>query len=623
MVFNPKNAANHKTEDRPSGHDLIQVLSFFLKVGIEVARGQVLLQVFYVFAISAAELVMAFSLVGFSESLLGKPGRALALLNSALPAFTLQLQSHTLLIFGSLAAAGNLLSAVLNLSALSNCTSISVKIRNRMQERVLLALDSPKTVERFPALRVAALWDPLVTGVAFFLDNVMFHLVSSFSRLVAACCILITAFALAPVMTSSMLFCGFLYWSFLSKVVYKKTAMVGKGTHEVLLSLRQLLSEHIVSYRELRFNDLARSHRMKIQQAGAKSVSLQRRLALCTWIPRASLDVILAITIVAISVTIFLTDSNASNIASMSLMLAILFKTVPSVQTFASMCLAGLSSVPAINLIIEFLDFSERPKPESALPLPEGKPPSVAFKEVTCGIFSDSKHCKAINVVLPSTGFVAIVGRSGSGKSTFLELLCGVRKPASGNILIGDRDLWGESLSSWRDRVLYIPPSPSLFSSTLAANISLDFGQEPPQSEGLRSALSAAQLDLGNSPARQLHAVLEKDESGLSAGEVQRIGIARAIFRSPKVLVMDETTGGLDPKTETAVLASLAAMKRQSLVVISTHRISTLGMFDHVLIFDQGSLIGSGTPAELSPLLRELDYPVDEVRGLKDFEAAV
>ncbi len=177
---------------------------------------------------------------------------------------------------------------------------------------------------------------------------------------------------------------------------------------------------------------------------------------------------------------------------------------------------------------------------------------------------------------------LALTGPSGCGKSTLLGVLLGLLTPASGAVRVGDVELANLDLAAWRSRLAWVPQRPHLLAASIAANVRLGRGEAT--EEEVWAALRAAGLaDVVADLPEGLHTVLGDRGAGLSAGERQRIALARAFLRDAPLLLLDEPTANLDGRTEEEVLEAVRRLARGRTVVLVAHRPALLALADRVL----------------------------------------
>lgn len=195
-----------------------------------------------------------------------------------------------------------------------------------------------------------------------------------------------------------------------------------------------------------------------------------------------------------------------------------------------------------------------------------------------------------LSFVIPANSAFAIVGRTGSGKSTLVDLLLGLHAPGSGEILIDRVSLTKENGASWRRQVGYVPQDIFLLDDTVAANIAFGVPENEIDPALLRDAASRSQiLDfIENELPKGFSARVGERGVKLSGGQRQRIGLARALYRRPAVLVLDEATSALDTATESALVAALEELHGQLTMVVIAHRLSTVERCERTLDLDTG-----------------------------------
>jgi ATP-binding cassette subfamily C protein len=226
--------------------------------------------------------------------------------------------------------------------------------------------------------------------------------------------------------------------------------------------------------------------------------------------------------------------------------------------------------------------------------------PSIAIGEV-CFSYHQGKKLALSNIsmLIPSGHQVAIIGKSGSGKSTLADLILGISKPSSGDILI-DGMTPQTVLAKYPGFAAYIPQTPGLVSGSLAENIALgvpaDLIDKQRLDEAVRgSDLSALISELPDGAFTDIGK--RKDE--LSGGQIQRIGMARALYTQPKLLLMDEATSALDAESEDAINRFIDRLRGKTTVIMIAHRLHTIQRADSVYLLTEGTIEASGKFTDL------------------------
>ena len=191
--------------------------------------------------------------------------------------------------------------------------------------------------------------------------------------------------------------------------------------------------------------------------------------------------------------------------------------------------------------------------------------------------------------------FVGIVGPSGAGKTTIVDMILGLFLPDAGSIRVDDRDLTADDVSEWRKLVAYVPQDVFLLDATVRENVGFAEDIDEIDDDRVWEALRRAQLDKDIS-STQAGLDMRLGERGvrLSGGQRQRVGIARALYRNPEILVLDEATSSLDVITEAAVTETIEGLGRDLTRIVVAHRLSTVRSCDQLLLMKDGRVVGDG-----------------------------
>ena len=201
---------------------------------------------------------------------------------------------------------------------------------------------------------------------------------------------------------------------------------------------------------------------------------------------------------------------------------------------------------------------------------------------------------------------VAVVGKSGAGKTTLIDLILGLLKATGGEILADDVDVMS-NLADWQRRIGYVPQDVYLTDDTLRRNIALGCEDDEIDDGAIERALSLAQLNsvVGDLPLG-LDTVVGERGTRLSGGQRQRIGIARALYHDPEILVMDEATSALDGETEKEIATAIEQLSGDKTLIIIAHRLSTVRHCDRIVLLDAGRIVDSGGFDEMA--VRNADF---------------
>ena len=222
---------------------------------------------------------------------------------------------------------------------------------------------------------------------------------------------------------------------------------------------------------------------------------------------------------------------------------------------------------------------------------------------------SDGASIAGISLTLKPGSTLGIVGPTGAGKTTFVDLFLGLLAPESGVILVDGTPVTPETLRGWQADLGYVPQDVFLLDASVAENIALGLPRDEIDPVRLTQAAQMAQIAEFIETRLPQGFDTEVGERGvrLSGGQRQRIGIARALYRNPGIIVFDEATSALDNLTEQEVVRAIAALSAAAesaggapkTVILIAHRISTVQACDQILVLDQGRMVGLGTPDDL------------------------
>ena len=219
----------------------------------------------------------------------------------------------------------------------------------------------------------------------------------------------------------------------------------------------------------------------------------------------------------------------------------------------------------------------------------------IKFENVTYGFPGDAATAlDGISLTIGRNQMVAIVGASGAGKSTLIDVLCGLRFPQTGQVLIDGRSLADMNLRSWRQRLGIVMQDPIIFNDSILNNITLF--NERIADQSLHRAISIAHLDdvIAGLP-HGLETILREGGLRLSGGERQRVALARALCREPELLILDEATSALDNESERFIGQALESLVHAMTIVVVAHHLSTVKRADLIYVMEGGRIIESGT----------------------------
>jgi ATP-binding cassette subfamily C protein len=195
-----------------------------------------------------------------------------------------------------------------------------------------------------------------------------------------------------------------------------------------------------------------------------------------------------------------------------------------------------------------------------------------------------------LTIEIPRGTTVGLIGQSGEGKSTLIDIILGLLEPVEGRIMVDNEDIHA-NLPSWQKKIGYVPQTIFLTDDTLRRNIAFGLPDKDIDEERVKTAVRLSRLEEHlNSLPEGLDTMVGERGLRLSGGQRQRIGIARALYNDPEVLVLDEATSSLDIETEKYVMEAIAGLYGKKTIIIATHRLSTIKNVDFLYLVKNGKL---------------------------------
>ncbi|MCM3213813.1 thiol reductant ABC exporter subunit CydD [Niallia taxi] len=256
----------------------------------------------------------------------------------------------------------------------------------------------------------------------------------------------------------------------------------------------------------------------------------------------------------------------------------------------------GRASMGATKKVLEEFEEQDSLIVWGVQEIPEqGNPPAIKLDHVGYTYPDDGFQLQPITATFLPKQKIAIVGASGTGKSTLLHLLAGMITPDNGSIKHNNVELTAYTEASWLKQISYISQHPYMFSGTMYENISMGITEAVDEDAVYEAAKLAGLVPLITSLEKGLQTSIGEAGRGLSSGEKQRVSIARAFLKKPKIVLLDEPTRGLDLATEGILQQSIEKLSEMATVITVAHRLHTIQNADQILYLEKGRLQAIGT----------------------------
>ena len=288
-------------------------------------------------------------------------------------------------------------------------------------------------------------------------------------------------------------------------------------------------------------------------------------------------------------------DLDASVVLLFSLLFFRLFQRTRALQ---STVMDFNTLVPAMDIVADLIqEASTQAERKSGARIPAFTR-GIEFQEVSFGYDSRNQILNSINLSIQTGSTVAMVGASGSGKTTVLDLTIGLLTPNRGDITVDDESLSSLDVTQWRSNLAYVSQDTVLLNDTIAANIA--WGRNGVNHSEIRRAAKLTYADdfIERMPDGYETVVGERG-MGISGGQRQRLALARALVRNPKLLILDEATSELDSESEARIQSTLDSLHGKLTVLMAAHRLSTVLNADTVYVIQNGQIAEFGRPSDL------------------------
>ncbi len=300
---------------------------------------------------------------------------------------------------------------------------------------------------------------------------------------------------------------------------------------------------------------------------------------------------------IALAVILFLVlllwDDNVGSAIAYLTASAMITKPLRQLSSVNEIIQKGLAAAETIFAVIDLA-----PEPDTGtepLRVTQGR---IELRDVSFRYGTDTQALRGINLTIEPGKTVALVGRSGSGKTTVTNLLLRLYDPAEGAILIDGQDTRSVTLSSLRKQIALVNQQTILFNDTVARNIA--YGDDDPDMERVREAAQHANaLEFIEALPEGFETLVGEQGARLSGGQRQRLAVARALYKDAPILVLDEATSALDNESEKAIQGALETLQQGRTTLVIAHRLSTIESADVIVAMDQGRIVEVGRHADL------------------------
>ncbi|GAA4165586.1 ABC transporter ATP-binding protein [Gryllotalpicola daejeonensis] len=396
------------------------------------------------------------------------------------------------------------------------------------------------------------------------------------------------------------------YFALVGLILYRwissRAIAAGRRNREYSQYTARLMTEMVHALKEVTLRNKGAEVAKQVHARRMVSTDARARAYFLGAVPRFILDGALIGGFLIVGVATFAIGGFPQAVTAVSVFAVAGFRILPTIVSFQGIVTNAQANITQITPVLHDIDASReyvaRAEQLSNTPLPEE--PRLFALEGVGFTYPGAKRpaLKDISVDIPIGSTLGIVGPTGAGKSTLIDILLGLLEPSEGRILIDGRPLTSV-LSGWRSRVGYVPQQVALFNASIAQNIALTWGEDIDE-DRVRRALERAHLwEIVEKRDGGMHSVIGEQGIMLSGGQRQRLGIARALYTEPLVVVLDEATSSLDTKTEADVSRSIRELRGETTLISVAHRLSTVRDYDMLCYVHDGEIVARGSFDEL------------------------
>lgn len=552
---------------------------------------------------AVAELGTIGSVVPFLAILAGQaPGGHLAWLTTALGSLGVGAGAHNLIIAGLIFVTFVLLAGALRLEltwVMQNFTHRLAHDLTIETQRRILAQPYAFHIQRNSSLVVSS-----VDMVEILVLEVVLPLMQTLTAGLSALVIMAALIYMDPFtaivggVTFAMIYIAFSVAS--GKRLARNSAVLGESYERRV----NIIQESIGGIRDTIIDNAQAMHLRFLEQVSSRLADARATTAFIALAPRYLIESIGIVTIAGLAAFVSLREGGLASalpfLGALGLGAQRLLPLLQNVYTGCSTAAGSRSSVSQVIALLRLPDRPPRSKSDS------GEQPfrrQVRLEKV--GFSYPSRSLFAlddISLTIPFGSMLALVGETGSGKTTLADVLMGLLQPTEGRIIVDELPLEAANVDRWQHQIAHVPQSIFLADTTIAKNIALSLPDEAPDQDRIVDAARKAQLHefIVSLPAGYDTRVGERGVR-LSGGQRQRLGIARAIYKGAPVLVLDEATSALDEQTESSVITALDGLRREGCtIIIVAHRASTIRCCDLVARLSHGRLLEFGSLAEVA-----------------------
>ena len=468
-----------------------------------------------------------------------------------------------------------------------------------------------KTYQNLPYLfhvttNTASIIQCIYRYTSVFANGIVMPVLTLLAEIITILAILVLLSTTNILAVLSLLAITTLFITFYIVILKDKLYLMGKSVHEGEENIIKGIQQSFDGYKEISILGKKKYFYEIIKKNADRIFLMGSRFHAYQIMPRYLIELTMVTFIVFFVILLTKNATNTQNaLPVLGIFVAASLRIIPSINQIVRSINQIKNSIYAASRLLSDLKEIDKFHKDRDFNIKENKDTFERFEELNIKSIdfsypgTNDKAIKNISLNIKQGECIGIIGKTGSGKTTLIDIMLGFLNPSNGDILANNTPIKND-LKSWMTLTAYIPQSIFLIDDTIKKNIALGIEDSEINLEMIKKSLSMSRLDsfVENLPEK-IETVIGERGMRLSGGQRQRIALARAFYFQRQIIVMDEATSSLDNETEKEVIDSINRMKRKITMLVIAHRLSTVKNCDYIYKIENGEIIESGIPEKI------------------------
>ena len=444
----------------------------------------------------------------------------------------------------------------------------------------------------------------VLTEVNRVIIGVIYPMLIAIARIAIGLFILILLLYVNPKLTAIISFIFITTYGIVYYFVREYLWSIGKLSTQATFEKYKFINEAFSGIKDIKLRGTESEFIEKYSLPAEKFAKYSTISSVISLLPRYAIETLAFGGILLIVIFLISTSENFMSAIPLVALYAVAgYRVMPGIQQIYHSIVQIRYNAPALDILLKDLgkNLSLPKKSDSESNSLLKIKSTIQFKSVSFKYpNTDNLILENINIKIKTNSVTAFVGETGSGKTTLVDILLGLLPTNKGGIFFDEIKLESNNLNSWQKKLGYVPQNIFLTDDTIKNNIAFAVPEDQIDQQKIINAARLAELDdyISNLPDKY-NAYVGERGIRISGGQMQRIGIARALYNNPEILVLDEATSALDNVTEKKIMKSINKLSKDKTIIIIAHRLSTIKNCDQIYLLDKGKVSAQGSYNEL------------------------